>query len=53
MNVDIDNLLLVSRKQLLMLNRNNLISNDKDLTKTGLNIADIIIKLNELEKDKK
>ena len=53
MNVDIDNLLLVSRKQLLMLNRNNLISNDKDLTKTGLNIADIMIKLNELEKDKK
>ena len=52
-NLDIDNLLLVSRKQLLMLNRNNLISNDKDLTKTGLNIADIIIKLNELEKDKK
>ena len=53
MNVDIDNLLLVSRKQLLMLNRNNLISNDKELTKTGLNIADIMIKLNELEKDKK
>lgn len=52
-NLDIDNLLLVSRQQLLVLNRNNLISEDKEITKTGVNIANIMIKLSEIEKDNK
>lgn len=52
-NLDIDNLLLVSRQQLLVLNRNNLISEDKEITKTGINIANIMIKLSEIEKDNK
>lgn len=49
-NFEIDNLLLVSRKQLLVLNNNKLIQKDSDLTKTGLKIADLIIKINEKKK---
>jgi len=46
-NFDINNLILVSRQQLLILNRNNLIQNDADLTKTGVIIADIYQKMSE------
>ncbi len=49
-NFDIDNLILVSRHQLLTLNRNNLIQDDTELTKTGVIIADTIIKINEVRK---
>ena len=48
-NLDIDNLLLVSRKQLLFMNRNNLISENKEFTKVGVNIANVMIKLSEIE----
>ena len=48
-NLDIDNLLLVSRKQLLFMNRNNLITENKDFTKVGVNIANVMIKLSEIE----
>jgi len=40
-NLDINNLILVSRQQLLMMNRNNLIQSDADLTRTGVIIADL------------
>lgn len=40
-NFDINNLILVSRRQLLILNRNKLIQNDADLTRTGVIIADL------------
>lgn len=46
-NFDINNLILVSRKQLLILNKNNLIQNDAELTRTGVIIADLKIKINE------
>jgi hypothetical protein len=49
-NFDIDNLLLVSRKQLVRLNQNNLIQNDVELTKTGIIIADIYSKIGERKK---
>lgn len=45
LNLDISNLILVSRKKLLVLNRNGLIKNDIQLTKTGLIIADVIEKV--------
>lgn len=48
-NLDIDNLLLVSRKQLLFMNRNNLRSENKEFTKVGVNIANVMIKLSEIE----
>lgn len=47
LNLDINNLILVSRKQLLILNNNKLIKNDVELTKTGIIIADIYSKINE------
>jgi len=40
-NFDINNLLLVSRRQLVRLNQNHLIKPDAELTKTGIIIADI------------
>lgn len=44
-NTSLDNLILVSRKQLAMLNKHKLIKNDVELTKTGLIIADIYSKI--------
>ena len=46
-NFDLDNLVLVSRKQLAMLNKYNLIKGDAELTKTGLLVADIKLKIGE------
>jgi hypothetical protein len=46
-NFDINNLILVSRKQLLTLNINKLIQDDAELTKTGVIIADIYHKITE------
>lgn len=46
-NFNIDNLLLITRRELVTLNRNRLIKSNSDLTKTGLLIADIHIKINE------
>ncbi|MBI9013608.1 MAG: HNH endonuclease [Clostridiales bacterium] len=50
-NLDIDNLLLVSRKQLLIMNRNKLIQDDTELTKTGMIIADMHSKILERKKN--
>jgi Zn ribbon nucleic-acid-binding protein len=46
-NLNIDNLILVSRKQLLILNRKNLIQKDADLTRTAIIIADLYQKIGE------
>lgn len=46
-NFDIDNLILVSRKQLATLNKHGLIQNHADLTKTGLTIVDLLHKISE------
>ena len=43
-NFDIDNLILVSKAEMLILNKNKLIFEDKDLTKVGVNIAKLINK---------
>lgn len=40
-NFNINNLILVSRQQLLILNKKKLIQDDADLTRTGIIIADI------------
>ena len=47
LNFEKDNLILVSKNQLLEMNRNKLIFQDKELTKTGANIAELMIKINE------
>lgn len=46
-NFDINNLILVTRRQLIELNRKNLIKSNIDGTKTGIIIADLMIKINK------
>ena len=50
LNLDIDNLLLVSKAELLMLNRRKLISEDSELTKTGLNVVKVMNKVYKIKK---
>lgn len=52
-NLSIENLICVSRNELRVLNQRRLISSVPELTKTGLNVAKIKIKLDELRKEKK
>ena len=52
-NFDIDNLYLVTRSQLAMLNKNNLIQKDADLTKTAINVVDLMKKISTIEKKDK
>lgn len=49
-NFNLDNLICVSRHQLLILNRNNLIQKDADLTRTGVIIADLHQMINKCKK---
>lgn len=46
-NFGLDNLILVSRAELLIINRQQLIKDDPDLTKTGVLIAKVIDKANK------
>lgn len=46
-NFELSNLILVSRKQLLVMNRNNLIQKDANLSRTGVIIADLYSKISE------
>lgn len=46
-NFDIDNLLLVSRKQLARINQHGLIGDSVEITKTGIIIADVYNKIGE------
>ena len=48
-NFDIDNLIAVSRSEMLILNNHKLIYKDKELTKTGVNIAKILSKASKLK----
>lgn len=50
-NISLDNLLLVTRHQLLVMNKNKLIKNNSEVTKTGVLIAKVLIKANERKKD--
>lgn len=49
-NLNINNLILVSRKQLLGLNRYNLIQDDIEFTRTAINIVDLRYKISEVSK---
>lgn len=50
LNVTLENLLLVSRKELAVMNKMGLISADAELTKAGIVIADIYLKIGERKK---
>lgn len=52
-NFNIENLICVSRKKLKTMNQNNLIYNDANSTNAGSLVADVIIKIQELKKNKK
>lgn len=52
-NFDLDNLILVSRAQLSQLNKNALIQDNADLTRTGVIIADLITEISSRKKAKK
>lgn len=47
LNVSLDNLILVTRGQLVRLNQNHLIQSDPELTRSGVIIADILAKCAE------
>ena len=49
-NFDIDNLALVSRHELMKYNSMRLKSNDIELNKTAINLAKLIVKVKEIEK---
>lgn len=49
-NFDINNLVLVSKAEMLILNKNKLIFEDKELTKAGVNIAKVIDKTKKRSK---
>ncbi|MCL4441540.1 MAG: HNH endonuclease [Firmicutes bacterium] len=51
-NFDPNNLILVSRAQLAVVNKNRLIQDDADLTRTGIIVADIYRKIGERKKAK-
>ena len=51
-NFNTDNLMQTTRSQLLILNKYKLITCNSDLTKVGINTANLIIKLNEIKKGK-
>lgn len=52
-NLEKDNLILITKNQLLKMNQDKLIFNDKELTKTGVNIAKLIIKTKEKMEEEK
>lgn len=51
LNCDINNLILVSRSELLLMNRNKLIKNDSVLTKVGVNIAKLLDTINKKKRE--
>lgn len=50
-NFDINNLKCITRKQLLVMNRNGLIKEDAGLTNIGIDVANLMIKTNEAKKN--
>lgn len=50
LNVTLENLLLISRRELVVMNNRGLITNDPELTKTGIVVADICMKIADRKK---
>lgn len=51
-NLNLDNLIMVSSSEELVMNRNNLRFDNKELTKVGLNIAKVIDKTNKVKNER-
>ena len=52
-NLNLDNLCLISKRQLLSMNQNKLFYNNAELTKVGSELANLMLKINEVSKNKK
>lgn len=52
-NVDISNLKLITRSELLLMNRQNLFSEDPEITNTASNIARLVVTRNKVNKKNK
>ncbi|MBP3908155.1 MAG: HNH endonuclease [Turicibacter sp.] len=52
-NITLDNLIVVSRAQLVRLNKNHLIQENKELTETAINVVDLMLKINHVKKIKR
>jgi hypothetical protein len=51
LNYDLNNLIIVTRAQLAILNKHKLVQTDAELTRTGVLVADLYLKMNQ-KKDK-
>ena len=49
-NLSIENLILVSRAQLSVMNRKKLLQNDTELTKIGANVAELMVAISKAKK---
>lgn len=52
-NLSLDNLILINRAQLARLNKLGLIQNDVELTKTAINVIDVMMKITEVSRSEK
>lgn len=52
LNMSLDNLLLVSWRDLVVMNKRGLITKDADVTKTGVTLASVYLKISERKKGK-
>ena len=52
-NLNLDNLKCITRKQLIKMNQNKLFYNNAELTSTGAELANLMLKINEVSKNKK
>jgi len=50
LNVKLDNLILVTKRELLVMNQNKLLYDNKECTVTGLNVARLLIKISDVKK---
>ena len=49
-NLSLDNLHCITRKQLMKMNQNNLFYSDPELTKVGIEVASLMLKVNEAKR---
>jgi len=52
-NLNLDNLKCITRKQLIKMNQNKLFFNNAELTEAGSELANLMLKINEVSKKKK
>jgi len=50
LNVDLDNIILVSKRELFYMNQNKLVSDKAELTKTGHTLAKVMVKSRDISK---